>query len=309
MHSPADRDPFAPPEPRPPVAGAPPAAREPTATLSGALVDRDPHARAEETADWGATGAVSFEDVLRRARRHSFVSGCLAGGAAVAAFCLVTWALFSTTPVTTREVRAERAEPAAGTAEPVAAAPAQRPGAGSASAATSRPAGSPAGGATAARGAPGRARDPVRSEVTRSPAAAGAPAEVAAAVDDPAAAPLEPAASGAAAGAAAGVETAAGSPRPGEREVMAALRDRGEAIDECVALTPGDETAARGRRFQLLVVVEPAGEVSDVRVADPSVESTPLGVCLVRLGRELSFPPFEGEAVRVELPVRYGRSE
>ena len=37
---------------------------------------------------------------------------------------------------------------------------------------------------------------------------------------------------------------------------------------------------------------------------DEEIAATPLGVCLARLARETSFPPFEGEPARIELRVR-----
>ncbi|HEX9052375.1 MAG TPA: hypothetical protein VF841_17745, partial [Anaeromyxobacter sp.] len=83
-----------------------------------------------------------------------------------------------------------------------------------------------------------------------------------------------------------------------------ALAARRDALDACVAGTPGDGAAARGRRFRMLVVVEPSGEVSEARPYDEEIAATPLGICLARLARAATFPPFEGEPARVEVKVR-----
>ncbi len=56
-------------------------------------------------------------------------------------------------------------------------------------------------------------------------------------------------------------------------------------------------------------MIEPSGRVSDARIDDPLVEATPLGVCLVRIAGGMSFRPFDGEPVRVALPLRHGNSE
>ncbi|HEY6100665.1 MAG TPA: hypothetical protein VIW03_14605, partial [Anaeromyxobacter sp.] len=94
-----------------------------------------------------------------------------------------------------------------------------------------------------------------------------------------------------------------------ERDVAAALRARRGDIDACVAATPGDAAAARGQSFLLAVVIDPTGKVSDAQIDDPEIEETPLGVCLVRLARAMSFSPFEGQPFRVELALNYGKAE
>jgi hypothetical protein len=91
--------------------------------------------------------------------------------------------------------------------------------------------------------------------------------------------------------------------------VKAALAARQEALDECIALAPGEPAAARGQRFRLVVSVEPDGAVGDARVDDPEIARTPLGVCLVEIARTLRFPAFGGDPARVEVRVRHGVAE
>lgn len=283
----ANDDPFAPgaiDDPGPTIV---PLHRTPT---PAPFADRDPDAAPEQTAEHATTtGIESFDDVLRRARRRGFVQGCAAGGAAVAALAAAAWVLAGSTGVPTRVARGERVRPGEARA-----AVREVPGPGAQTAPA--PAARSRGGAV--RAAPPVARRASAAEVEVA-GEAGSEADVEG--ERPVAAPA-PAEAQADAG-------LAERRPPGAREVMAALRERADAIDECVALTPGHEGNARGRRFALLVVIEPGGGVSEAKVQAPDLESTPVGVCLAGLARDLSFPPFEGEAVRVELPVRYGRSE
>ena len=51
-----------------------------------------------------------------------------------------------------------------------------------------------------------------------------------------------------------------------------------------------------------------AARVSDVQIDDPDVEATPLGMCLVRLARAMSFAPFDGRPFRVELALNWGKA-
>jgi hypothetical protein len=73
---------------------------------------------------------------------------------------------------------------------------------------------------------------------------------------------------------------------------------------------------ASGRTGQRLGWVESRPRWSRIRFAtvtwamkaidDLGIAPTPLGICLVRVAQAMSFRPFEGEPVRVELPLRYG---
>ncbi|HEX9051000.1 MAG TPA: hypothetical protein VF841_10745, partial [Anaeromyxobacter sp.] len=59
---------------------APSADDEPT--ILGPLAERDPNAPLDESAEYAVTGAVTFDEVLRRTRRQGFVAGAAAGGLA-----------------------------------------------------------------------------------------------------------------------------------------------------------------------------------------------------------------------------------
>jgi len=89
-----------------------------------------------------------------------------------------------------------------------------------------------------------------------------------------------------------------------ESEVAGALDARREAMAGCIEAHPADVAEARARPFHLVVTVDQTGRVARARLDDADLGATALGSCLVRLARELRFEPFDGEPVRVELPLR-----
>jgi hypothetical protein len=378
-------DPFAPPaasEPLPddPFAAAPvpdvprrepvvPPSLDVTPTMDGPLARRDPDAPADESAEYRVTSALSFDDVLRRARRRGFLAGAVVGAVAAVAIAVGLAVATSRTspaphgpapasasaeahapaglPSTPVESSAPSfasgapASPVPDTGTAAIAAPDARRGAapGNAAAATppSRPArpvpdtaadepnptldaksvvpdterrmvpesegGEVGGGAVPdTEGADGEARADVAGEVASSgPAPEGDRAE-------------DERGGGEAVGQEGDAGAAADEPAdpaeaPREAEVKAALAARQEALDECIALAPGEPAAARGQRFRLVVSVEPTGAVGEARVDDAEIARTSLGVCLVEIARTLRFPAFGGEPARVEVRVRHGVAE
>jgi hypothetical protein len=252
---------------------------------AGRLARRDPYAASEESAEYRIPGAVSFDDMLRRARRQGFVAGSVAGalGGLVisAAAALLTSRPVATVTVPVLESRVE-------------AAPHTR---------------------EAARDTPGGSATTRRTAIAmnRNFAAAAAPRHLpetptresvdgGEALDPSRPAAAEPAML-------APTEATAPARQLDEREVAAALRARRDAFDACVAATSGDAASARGHRFRVSVVIEPSGQVSDARIDDPQIDATPLGACLIRLAQTMSFAPFDGEPVRVEVPLRFGNAE
>jgi hypothetical protein len=248
------------------------------AAAAGRLAQRDPHAAAEESESFPLSEPTSLDDLLRRARLRGFLAGALvtaalvAGGAAVASW----W----TRPP----------QPAAAEAEPRLAPPEAQVTAppGPVEVPPPAPAGRHAAAAPAVP-APhlgGRRRAPAAALRAAGPLvlpafdlrAPGPPARV-----DPA-----PAASR-------GLELA---------DVSAALDARRGDLESCTADHAADSAAASGRRFHLVLTVAGSGRVSDASLDDAEVGATALGACLVALGREIAFSPFDGEPVRVELPLR-----
>jgi hypothetical protein len=315
-----------------------------TDTLFGPLARRDPDAPPEETAEHPITGAASFDDVLRRARRRGFLAGVAAGGAAGAALAaalvlllrpgppaVVARTAATASPIAAAELPAREPSPVAVVTAPLTPSLSPRVAGGAG--------GPPRDGVVAEREKPGidlrgasapQVDGPAGPEVADTAAANPAAVVVPAAVID-AAADAEPAADAAPAAVtepAADVDPAAvsGTPAPApdaevatpapavpaaprrleEGEVVAALAARHDALEGCFAVTADDAGAPPGQVVRLLVGVDPSGRVSDVRIDDARLDASPLGVCVGRVVRAMSFEPFEGEAVRVELPLRLG---
>jgi hypothetical protein len=320
------------------------AAVEPTLTLTlvGPLAQRDPRLAADESAEVRITGASSFDDVLRRARRRGFLSGCAAGAVVAAAVAAVlaqgapprAAAAIAPGAEPQRE-RPPAAPPTGGAVDPPAAPPmgaAVDPPAAPAPAAELARAPSAAPGGSSTRRSPVATARKVPRDARQAWTAArpgGGKAVAATGLDlrarerhpkaghGEAVAPA-PADGGArpAAEASAGDAPAAGDPAPaaaprllGDGEVSAALEVRRDAIDGCAAAAAGDAASATGRRFLLLVAIDPDGTVAEARIDDPAIHATALGTCLVRIAREMSFAPFDGAPVRVELPLRFGGAD
>jgi hypothetical protein len=82
--------------------------------------------------------------------------------------------------------------------------------------------------------------------------------------------------------------------------VQRAIARQKPAFDKC------GETALAGRKLGLLVAVGNGGLVEASEVEEPDVEGSPLGACLRRAAGRLLFPPFDGEAVGVRIPLQLG---
>jgi hypothetical protein len=253
-------------------------------TLAGPLAQRDPHAPVEESAVFQLSGPTSLDDLLRRARLRGFLAGALVGGAlVVGGVAVASWWMRPVAATVSSPIAA--AEPHVAPQDVGVVPP---PGAGPAAAPEARPpAAVPAGGA--APHPAGRRRG------------APAPASPGDVLVLPA---LELSAPGPAAPAPRAPSVAAPSGGLELAEVSAALDARREAIERCTADHPVDATAAAGRRFHLVLTVAATGRVADAALDDAEVGAADLGGCLVALAREIRFPPFEGDPVRVELPLR-----
>jgi hypothetical protein len=102
----------------------------------------------------------------------------------------------------------------------------------------------------------------------------------------------------------AAVPARAAARAPDARQVFEALRGHGDDLDECIASAPDAVPAIAGKRFRLVVVVDPDGRVSDASVDDPAVDATALGTCLRGVAYAMSFQPFEGDPARVRVPLK-----
>jgi hypothetical protein len=300
------------------------AASDPTLTLAGPLAARSPDPL-EETAERALTGACSFDDVLRAERRRGFVAGASIGAVAGAVLAGAIVAMVSgsgTLPAPepqdaervaaprtpeplagldlrdTPRAAAREAPVAAAPTPPSAPAPAPEPAPRASRAPRARaaaPASAPVPGVAApAEGMPPPAdRAVVAPPPTPSKEAAERPAAPVEAPSTPAVKPETPAAPEAAA-------------RRLDEEVAAALRARRHTLDGCVASAAPDGAEARPQRLRLELTLEPGGTVSGAQFDDAAVDASPLGACLAGVVESMSFPPFEGEPVRLALPLRLG---
>ncbi|MGC3999724.1 MAG: AgmX/PglI C-terminal domain-containing protein [Anaeromyxobacter sp.] len=86
--------------------------------------------------------------------------------------------------------------------------------------------------------------------------------------------------------------------------VQQALASQRVHLDDCAT------RAARGRKgpstlgeATLRLKVQPSGRVSSAQLADAKVKDRQLRSCLVKAGRQLSFPAFRGPPVDLEIPL------
>jgi hypothetical protein len=90
--------------------------------------------------------------------------------------------------------------------------------------------------------------------------------------------------------------------------VVAANRSAFEScIDEAVRRDPSLDTARRS--VVLMLTVNPTGAVADPVLGGADPGEADLGACLKSAAELMVFPAFEGEPVRVEVPLSLGRGE
>jgi hypothetical protein len=95
----------------------------------------------------------------------------------------------------------------------------------------------------------------------------------------------------------------AGRDLPGAADVAEAVQRNRGAFDLC-----GEEAAALGtrligRRILLGLTVNPSGIVTAPQIDDPEIDNSPTGACLRAAARKVVLPSFEGEPVRVQVPI------
>jgi hypothetical protein len=90
--------------------------------------------------------------------------------------------------------------------------------------------------------------------------------------------------------------------------VQRAVARQTAAFDRCVqsALAEPGGAGQVGRKIALLVAVGNGGLVEASEVEEPDVERSPLGACLRQAAGWLLFPPFEGEAIGLRIPLQLG---
>lgn len=77
-----------------------------------------------------------------------------------------------------------------------------------------------------------------------------------------------------------------------------------KAFDACVSKALRLNPALRvARRATLVLTVQPGGRVTGAFIAEEEVDRTELGACLSTAARRMTFPPFDGEAIDVSMPL------
>ncbi|HZY03226.1 MAG TPA: AgmX/PglI C-terminal domain-containing protein [Anaeromyxobacteraceae bacterium] len=124
---------------------------------------------------------------------------------------------------------------------------------------------------------------------------------------EPPARPAAPAARATSAAAPGGAQPAAG--RPGPRRVARIVSAGRPAFEQCIAESGKGDPALdlSGRRIVLTLTVNPNGSVAAAAVDDAEIDGTDLGACLKGAARLMTFPPFEGDPMQVEVPLALGR--
>lgn len=87
-----------------------------------------------------------------------------------------------------------------------------------------------------------------------------------------------------------GVNTAVANHRPAFQACLEKSTKRG----------PRRKVSARAT---LVLTVRPDGHVADAHLAEAQLRRRPLGQCLVRSSYRMSFPAFEGNPMRVDVPL------
>lgn len=127
--------------------------------------------------------------------------------------------------------------------------------------------------------------------------------------------PLEPAPRPAAAPSAPTATPSATGAQPGavgqltSQQVARIVSANKRAFEQCIVEAgkrdPGLDLA--GRQVTLMLTVNPSGEVAYPIIDDVELNETDLGSCIKSAARIMMFPSFEGESMKVEVPLSLGR--
>jgi hypothetical protein len=89
-----------------------------------------------------------------------------------------------------------------------------------------------------------------------------------------------------------------------ERAVGTTVANHRPAFQACIEKDSKHGPKRRvSARATLLLTVRPDGAVSWARVAERDIRQRPLGRCLVNASRRMTFPPFEGAPMQVNVPL------
>ncbi|MDP2341470.1 MAG: AgmX/PglI C-terminal domain-containing protein [Deltaproteobacteria bacterium] len=86
------------------------------------------------------------------------------------------------------------------------------------------------------------------------------------------------------------------------REIASLIRDRLDGLRSCVEEAAKVGVMPPGRQI-LVVTIEADGSVSKARFKEGRTEGSPVGACIRGMARRWKFPPFDGAASDVEVPL------
>jgi hypothetical protein len=98
----------------------------------------------------------------------------------------------------------------------------------------------------------------------------------------------------------------AAQPRPiglTAEQVREKLDENKSALQGCVDEALRRDPNLRVGKIHIAATIAPSGQVSDARIDRRSVDEAPLGACLRRATRRISFPQFSGEPFEVDIPI------
>jgi hypothetical protein len=89
-----------------------------------------------------------------------------------------------------------------------------------------------------------------------------------------------------------------------ERAVGTTVANHRPAFQACIEKASKRNARRKtSARATLKLTVRPDGAVAGARVAERRIRDRPLGVCLVQASMRMTFPPFEGAPVEINVPL------
>jgi DNA-directed RNA polymerase subunit RPC12/RpoP len=88
-----------------------------------------------------------------------------------------------------------------------------------------------------------------------------------------------------------------------QAQIESALRSARKRFEACLQDARGTDPRLDGRRVTLRLDVQPSGAVTHPTLDDASLAATDLGSCLKGAARHAAFPRFEGDALRLDVPI------
>ena len=86
-------------------------------------------------------------------------------------------------------------------------------------------------------------------------------------------------------------------------QVRKKLDDNKGALQGCIDEALRRDPNLRVGRIHISTTIAPSGQVTAARIDKRNVDDGPLGICLKRTTRKISFPSFTGEPFEVDIPI------